>query len=43
MYFKNMEQKKDHTEFEKKETLGQMPGSSLAFDDGNNYFKQIQD
>ena len=41
MYFKNMESKKSHTDFEKKETLSQMPGSLMAFDDGNDYFKSV--
>jgi hypothetical protein len=30
MYFKNMEVKKGYTEFEKKDTLNQMPGSAMA-------------
>lgn len=46
MYFKNMDIQKGYTEFEKKETLTQMPGSTLAnkapvSEDGNNFFKEI--
>lgn len=47
MYFKGMESKKGYTEFEKRETLNQMPGSSMSnapqFEDGNKFFKEIQD
>ncbi len=45
MYFKGHEIRKGYTEFEKKETLNQMPGSSLATaedPDGNKFFNQIQ-
>ena len=40
-YFKH-EHQKTETNFEKKETLQQMPGSSMAFDDGDKFFKNIQ-
>ncbi len=46
MYFKGHEMRKGYTEFEKKETLNQMPGSSMANEaeeiDGNSFFNKIQ-
>ncbi|TNV81789.1 hypothetical protein FGO68_gene12465 [Halteria grandinella] len=45
MYFKSKEQKKGYTEFDSRETLNQMPMSVMAnaFEDGNTYFKDIQE
>jgi hypothetical protein len=39
MYFKGHEVRRGYTDFEKKDTLSQMPVSKI--DDGNNFFSNI--
>jgi len=46
MYFKGHEIRKGYTEFDKRDTLNQMPGSSMANEveetNGNKFFEEIQ-
>lgn len=46
MYFKPSASKKEGVEFETKETMQQMPGSTMAYGEdasGDEFFKKIQD
>jgi hypothetical protein len=41
MFFRNLREEKPKLEFEKKETMTSAASCSMAFDDGNNFFRDI--